>query len=238
MGNFSIGDYFKEEVIPWAWEFLTSEKWLGLDPNRLYVTYYPEDPETKTLWMDKVGLPEDHIIPVEDNFWDIGAGPCGPDTEIFYDRGEKYNNLAEDDPENYPGGENERYLEIWNLVFSQFNHMPDGTYPPLPHKNVDTGMGLERVVSVIQDTPTNFETDLFMPIIKQLESLSAGKKYNESKETDVSFKVIADHIRAVSFAIGDGALPSNEGRGYIIRRLIRRSVMHGQRFRNSRIILN
>lgn len=229
MGNFSIGDYFKEEVIPWAWEFLTSEKWLGLDPDRLYVTYYPKDPETKTLWMDKVGLPEDHIIPVEDNFWDIGAGPCGPDTEIFYDRGEKYNNLAEDDPENYPGGENERYLEIWNLVFSQFNHMPDGTYPPLPHKNVDTGMGLERVVSVIQDTPTNFETDLFMPIIKQLESLSDGKKYNDSKETDVSFKVIADHIRAVSFAIGDGALPSNEGRGYIIRRLIRRSVMHEQR---------
>ena len=122
----------------------------------------------------------------------------------------KYNNLAEDDPENYPGGENERYLEIWNLVFSQFNHMPDGTYPPLPHKNVDTGMGLERVVSVIQDTPTNFETDLFMPIIKQLESLSAGKKYNDSKELDVSFKVISDHIRAVSFAIGDGALPSNE----------------------------
>ena len=229
MGNFSIGDYFKEEVIPWAWEFLTSEKWLGLDPDRLYVTYYPKDPETKALWMDKVGLPEDHIIPVEDNFWDIGAGPCGPDTEIFYDRGEKYNNLAEDDPENYPGGENERYLEIWNLVFSQFNHMPDGTYPPLPHKNVDTGMGLERVVSVIQDTPTNFETDLFMPIIQQLEQLSAGKKYNASKDLDVSFKVIADHIRAVSFAIGDGALPSNEGRGYIIRRLIRRSVMHGQR---------
>ena len=229
MGNFSIGDYFKEEVIPWAWEFLTSEKWLALDPNRLYVTYYPKDPETKYLWMEKVGLPEDHIIPVEDNFWDIGAGPCGPDTEIFYDRGEKYQTLDEDDPENYPGGENERYLEIWNLVFSQFNHMPDGTYPPLPHKNVDTGMGLERVVSVIQDTPTNFETDLFMPIIQQLEQLSAGKKYNASKDLDVSFKVIADHIRAVSFAIGDGALPSNEGRGYIIRRLIRRSVMHGQR---------
>ena len=229
MGNFSIGDYFKEEVIPWAWEFLTSEKWLALDPNRLYVTYYPKDPETKQLWMEKVGLPEDHIIPVEDNFWDIGAGPCGPDTEIFYDRGEKYQTLDEDDPENYPGGENERYLEIWNLVFSQFNHMPDGTYPPLPHKNVDTGMGLERVVSVIQDTPTNFETDLFMPIIQQLEQLSAGKKYNASKDLDVSFKVIADHIRAVSFAIGDGALPSNEGRGYIIRRLIRRSVMHGQR---------
>ena len=188
--------------------------------------------------MDKVGLPEDHIIPVEDNFWDIGAGPCGPDTEIFYDRGEKYNNLAEDDPENYPGGENERYLEIWNLVFSQFNHMPDGTYPPLPHKNVDTGMGLERVVSVIQDTPTNFETDLFMPIIKQLESLSDGKKYNESKETDVSFKVIADHIRAVSFAIGDGGA-SFKRRSWIYHPSFNPSFCNARTtFRNSRFILN
>lgn len=229
MGNFSIGDYFKEEVIPWAWEFLTSDKWLGLEAERLYVTYYPEDEETKEIWMNKVGLPENHIIPVADNFWDIGAGPCGPDTEIFYDRGLDFQNLAEDDPENYPGGENERYLEIWNLVFSEFNHLPDGTYPPLPHKNVDTGMGLERVVSVLQNTPTNFETDLFMPIIQELESLSQDKHYGQDKATDVSFKVIADHIRAVSFAIGDGALPSNEGRGYIIRRLIRRSVMHGQR---------
>lgn len=229
LGNFSIGDYFKEEAIPWAWEFLTDEKWLAFNPELLYVTYYPEDTDTKRIWLEKVGLPENHIIPVADNFWDIGAGPCGPDTEIFYDRGSKYQDLPDGDPEMYPGGENERYLEIWNLVFSEFNHKPDGSYEPLPHKNVDTGMGLERVVSVIQDTPTNFETDLFMPIIRRLEELSDGKKYGANKADDTSFKVIADHIRAVSFAIGDGALPSNEGRGYILRRLIRRSVMHGQR---------
>src|SRR5699024_2522253 len=229
LGNFSIGDYFKEEAIEWAWEFLTGEKWLAFDPEKLFVTYYPEDTETKELWEAIPNFDNSHLVPVEDNFWDIGAGPCGPDTEIFYDRGESYNNLAEDDPENYPGGENERWLEIWNLVFSEFNHMPDDTYVPLPHKNVDTGMGLERLVSVIQDTPTNFETDLFMPIIERIETLTDGVKYSESNEGKVSFKVIADHIRAVAFAISDGALPSNEGRGYIIRRLIRRSVMHGRR---------
>ncbi|RLK62987.1 alanine--tRNA ligase [Atopobacter sp. AH10] len=228
LGNFSIGNYFKHEAIPWAWEFLTDkEKGLGLDPERLYVTYYPEDTETKELWI-KNGVDESHIYPVDDNFWDLGAGPCGPDTEIFYDRGEAYQDLEDDDPENYPGGENERYLEIWNLVFSQFNHQADDSYVPLPHKNVDTGMGLERVTSVIQDTPTNFETDLFMPIIRQVESLT-GAHYDDSEEIKVSFKVIADHARAVTFAISDGALPSNEGRGYIIRRLIRRSVMHGNR---------
>ena len=155
----------------------------------------------------------------EDNFWDIGEGPSGPDSEIFYDRGEEFNNLADDDPENYPGGENERWLEIWNIVFSQFNHKPDGTYEPLPHKNIDTGMGLERVVSVFQDAPTNFETDLFLPIIHEVEKLS-GKKYGVDKNDDVSFKVIADHARAITFAIGDGAIPSNEGRGYVIRRYL------------------
>ena len=164
----------------------------------------------------------------EDNFWDIGEGPSGPDSEIFYDRGEEFNNLADDDPENYPGGENERWLEIWNIVFSQFNHKPDGTYEPLPHKNIDTGMGLERVVSVFQDAPTNFETDLFLPIIHEVEKLS-GKKYGVDKNDDVSFKVIADHARAITFAIGDGAIPSNEGRGYVIRRLLRRAVMHGKK---------
>lgn len=237
LGNFSIGDYFKEEAIPWAWEFLTDEKWLGFDPELLYVTYYPEDTDTKRIWQEVVGLPENHIVAVADNFWDIGAGPCGPDTEIFYDRGEKYQDLPDGDPEMYPGGENERYLEIWNLVFSEFNHKPDGSYEPLPHKNVDTGMGLERVVSVIQDTRTNFETDLFMPIIRRLEQLSDGKQYGEDQEMDTSFKVIADHIRAVSFAIGDRALPSNEGRGYILRRLIRRSVMHGQKLGIQRLFL-
>ena len=237
LGNFSIDEYFKEEVIPWAWEFLTGEEWLAFDPELLYVTYYPQDEDTKRIWMEKVGLSEDHIVPIEDNFWDIGAGPCGPDTEIFYDRGPAYQDLPDEDPEMYPGGENERYLEIWNLVFSEFNHKPDGSYEALPHKNVDTGMGLERVVSIIQDAPTNFETDLFMPIIKKIEALSNGVRYGEDNKVDTSFKVIADHIRAVSFAIGDRALPSNEGRGYILRRLIRRSVMHGQKLGINRLFL-
>lgn len=228
LGNFSIGDYFKEEAIHWAWEFLTSEKWLGFKPEDLYVTYYPEDLETKGIWEKIPDFISDHLIIDEDNFWDIGSGPCGPNTEIYFDRGEEYNNLPADHPESYPSGENERWLEIWNLVFSEFNHMPDGTFQPLPHKNIDTGMGLERLVSVIQETPTNFETDLFMPIIKQTEAIS-GVDYELAEDLKVSFKVIADHIRAVGFAISDGALPSNEGRGYIIRRLIRRSVMHGRR---------
>ncbi|MDT2199976.1 alanine--tRNA ligase [Enterococcus faecalis] len=229
LGNFSIGDYFKNEAIHWAWEFLTGAEWLAFDPEKLYVTVYPKDTEAKRIWRDEVGLSEDHIIDVEDNFWDIGAGPSGPDTEIFYDRGEEFLDIPEDDPENYPGGENERYLEIWNLVFSEFNHTPEDTYEPLPHKNIDTGMGLERVVSIIQDAPTNFETDLFMPIIHAVEALGTNVKFGDAPQTDVSFKVIADHIRALSFAIGDGALPSNEGRGYVLRRLLRRAVMHGKK---------
>ncbi|HDV0849274.1 alanine--tRNA ligase [Enterococcus faecalis] len=229
LGNFSIGDYFKNEAIHWAWEFLTGAEWLAFDPEKLYVTVYPKDTEAKRIWRDEVGLSEDHIIDVEDNFWDIGAGPSGPDTEIFYDRGEEFLDIPEDDPENYPGGENERYLEIWNLVFSEFNHTPEDAYEPLPHKNIDTGMGLERVVSIIQDAPTNFETDLFMPIIHAVEALGTNVKYGDAPQTDVSFKVIADHIRALSFAIGDGALPSNEGRGYVLRRLLRRAVMHGKK---------
>lgn len=229
LGNFSIGDYFKNEAIHWAWEFLTGAEWLAFDPEKLYVTVYPKDTEAKRIWRDEVGLSEDHIIDVEDNFWDIGAGPSGPDTEIFYDRGEEFLDIPEDDPENYPGGENERYLEIWNLVFSEFNHTPEDTYEPLPHKNIDTGMGLERVVSIIQDAPTNFETDLFMPIIHAVEALGTNVKYGDAPQTDVSFKVIADHIRALSFAIGDGAIPSNEGRGYVLRRLLRRAVMHGKK---------
>ncbi|MCT7670751.1 MAG: alanine--tRNA ligase [Lactobacillus iners] len=229
LGNFSVGDYFKEEVIPWAWEFLTSDKWLGLDPDKLYVTVYPKDTDAYRLWHEVVGLPESHIVQLEDNFWDIGEGPCGPDSEIFYDRGQENNDVAEDDPENFPGGENARYLEIWNIVFSQYNHLANGKYVDQPHKNIDTGMGLERVVSVIQDAPTNFETDLFMPIIKQTEKLSDGKQYNKVPEDDVAFKIIADHVRAVSFAIADGALPSNSGRGYVLRRLIRRADLNGKR---------
>lgn len=228
LGNFSVGDYFKNEVIPWAWELLTSDELFGFDPERLYITYYPKDHDAYNRWRE-VGVAEDHLIADEDNFWDIGQGPSGPDTEIFYDRGQEFNNLADDDPENYPGGENERYLEIWNIVFSQFNHTPEDTYEPLPHKNIDTGMGLERVVSIFENAPTNFETDLFMPLIKQAEEFSGTKKYGQNKEDDIQFKIIADHIRTITFAIGDGALPSNVGRGYVIRRLLRRAVVAGKK---------
>ncbi|MDA7027681.1 alanine--tRNA ligase [Bacillus sp. CLL-7-23] len=226
LGNFSIGDYFKEEAIEWAWEFLTDEKWIGFDPERLSVTVHPEDNEAYEMWAKKIGIPEERIIRLEGNFWDIGEGPSGPNTEIFYDRGEAYGNDPAD-PELYPGGENERYLEVWNLVFSEFNHNPDGSYTPLPKKNIDTGMGLERMVSVIQDAQTNYDTDLFMPIIEATESIS-GEKYGISKEKDTAFKVVADHIRTVAFAVGDGALPSNEGRGYVIRRLLRRAVRYAK----------
>ena len=226
LGNFSIGDYFKEEAIAWAWEFLTDEKWIGFDPERLSVTIHPEDQEAYDLWHQKIGVPEERIIRLEGNFWDIGEGPSGPNTEIFYDRGPEYGNDPAD-PELYPGGENERYLEIWNLVFSEFNHNPDGTYTPLPKKNIDTGMGLERMASVVQNVETNFDTDLFMPIIKATEEISQTQ-YGKDKNTDVAFKVIADHTRTVAFAIGDGALPSNEGRGYVLRRLLRRAVRYAK----------
>jgi len=235
MGNFSIGDYFKEEVIPWAWELLTSPEWYGLDKNLLYVTVYPKDQEAKRIWQEKTDLPDGHIYEVEDNFWDIGEGPSGPDSEIFFDRGLAFQDLPDNDPEMYPGGENERYLEIWNIVFSQFNHLPGLTdnakYPELPHKNIDTGMGLERVVTVFQNGRTNFDTDLFLPIIQATEKLSDKIAYDGTKdsETNTSFKVIADHVRAITFAIGDGALPTNEGRGYVIRRLLRRAVLHGRK---------
>ncbi|WP_342568011.1 alanine--tRNA ligase [Psychrobacillus sp. FSL K6-4046] len=222
LGNFSIGEYFKKEAIHWAWEFLTDEKWMGFEPEKLSITIHPEDEEAYVIWKDEIGIPEERIIRLEGNFWDIGEGPSGPNSEIFYDRGETYGNDV-NDPELYPGGENDRYLEIWNLVFSEFNHNPDHTYTPLPKQNIDTGMGLERMASVVQNVPTNFDTDLFMPIIEQTETI-AGKKYRQNKENDVAFKVIADHIRTVAFAIGDGALPSNEGRGYVLRRLLRRAV--------------
>jgi len=232
LGNFSIGEYFKVEAIEWAWEFLTSEKWIGWDPELLSVTIHPEDNEAYDIWRNTIGLPEERIIRLEGNFWDIGEGPSGPNTEIFYDRGPEYGNDPSD-PELYPGGENDRYLEVWNLVFSQFNHNPDGTYTPLPKKNIDTGMGLERMASVVQNVPTNFDTDLFIPIIRATEEIS-GEKYGQNKETDVAFKVIADHIRTVAFAVGDGALPSNEGRGYVLRRLLRRAVRYAKQININR----
>ncbi|MEC0167264.1 alanine--tRNA ligase [Paenibacillus graminis] len=227
LGNFSIGDYFKEEAITWAWEFLTGKEWIGFDPNRISVTVYAEDEEAFKLWNEKVGLPAERIIKLgDDNFWDIGEGPCGPCSEIFYDRGEAYGSDLSD-PEMYPGGENERWLEVWNLVFSQFNHNKDGSYTPLPNKNIDTGAGLERFASILQDVDSNFDTDLFQPIIQKTAKL-AGVTYKDNLEQDIALKVIADHIRTVTFAVGDGVLPSNEGRGYIIRRLLRRAVRYGK----------
>lgn len=226
LGNFSVGDYFKEEAIVWAWEFLTDPRWMGLNPDRLSVTIHPDDDEAYRIWKEKIGLPDERIIRLEDNFWDIGEGPSGPNTEIFYDRGESL--CDPNDPECYPGGENERYLEIWNLVFSQFNHNPDGTYTPLPKKNIDTGMGLERMASVMQDVPTNYDTDLFQPII-QATCEKAGVVYGKEENTDIALKVIADHVRTIVFAVSDGALPSNEGRGYVIRRLLRRAVRYGRK---------
>ncbi|WP_047426324.1 alanine--tRNA ligase [Staphylococcus schweitzeri] len=226
LGNFSIGDYFKKEAIEFAWEFLTSDKWMGMEPDKLYVTIHPEDMEAYNIWHNDIGLEESRIIRIEGNFWDIGEGPSGPNTEIFYDRGEAY---GQDDPaeEMYPGGENERYLEVWNLVFSEFNHNKDHSYTPLPNKNIDTGMGLERMASVSQNVRTNYETDLFMPIMNEIEKVS-GKEYLVNSEQDVAFKVIADHIRTIAFAISDGALPANEGRGYVLRRLLRRAVRFSQ----------
>ncbi|MDW3924617.1 alanine--tRNA ligase [Staphylococcus saprophyticus] len=226
LGNFSIGDYFKQEAIEFAWEFLTSEKWMAMEPQLLYVTIHPEDKEAYRIWNEDIGLEESRIIRIEGNFWDIGEGPSGPNTEIFYDRGEDF---GQDDPaeEMYPGGENERFLEVWNLVFSEFNHNKDHTYTPLPNKNIDTGMGLERMASLAQNVRTNYETDLFMPIIHEVEKVS-GKTYLENDNYDVAFKVIADHIRTIAFAIADGALPANEGRGYVLRRLLRRAVRFSQ----------
>ena len=222
LGNFSIGEYFKKEAIEWAWEFLTDEKWMAFEGEKLSITIHPEDEEAYAIWRDEIGIPEERLIRLEGNFWDIGEGPSGPNSEIFYDRGESYGNDLTD-PELYPGGENDRYLEIWNLVFSEFNHNPDHTYTPLPKQNIDTGMGLERITSVVQNVPTNFDTDLFIPIIRQTEQIS-GKVYRDNETDDTAFKVIADHVRTVAFAIGDGALPSNEGRGYVLRRLLRRAV--------------
>ncbi|VTS12804.1 alanine--tRNA ligase [Streptococcus pseudoporcinus] len=229
LGNFSIGDYFRDEAIEWGFELLTSPEWFDFPKDKLYMTYYPADTDSYNRWI-ALGVDPSHLIPLEENFWEIGAGPSGPDTEIFFDRGPAFDpenigiRLLEDDIEN------DRYIEIWNIVLSQFNadpKVPRSEYKELPSKNIDTGAGLERLVAVMQGAKTNFETDLFMPIIQEVEKLS-GKSYDQDGD-NMSFKVIADHIRALSFAIGDGALPGNEGRGYVLRRLLRRAVMHGRR---------
>ena len=228
LGNFSIGDYFKKEAITWAWEFLTSEKWIGFDPKRLYVTVYPDDEETYNLWI-KTGMLESHISRNPDNFWEIGRGPGGPDTEIYYDRGRKYDPLNIGEKLFFDDIENDRYVELWNIVFSQYDcrpgEVPRSEYKELPQKNIDTGMGLERLVCFLQDGETNFDTDLFLPIIKATETY-AKHNYGEN-EYKMSYRVIADHIRTVTFALADGALFSNEGRGYVLRRVLRRAVRYG-----------
>ncbi len=226
MGNFSIGDYFKEEAISYAYELLTSEKWFAIPKEKLYVTVYQHDEEAYQKWIS-LGFKEDHLIKLEGNFWEIGEGPCGPDSEIFYDRGERF------DPDHNAleklrnDEDQERYIEIWNNVFSQFNAqniVPREKYKELPHKNIDTGAGLERWCCIFQDVDSNFDTDLFQPIIHRIEDLS-DMLYNG----EMAFKVIADHIRAITFALGDGAHFENVGRGYVLRRLLRRSVRFGKK---------
>ena len=221
LGNFSFGDYFKKEAITWAWEFLTEV--LELDTNKLYVTVYPEDEEAYDIWHNIVGLADERIFKLEDNFWEIGEGPCGPDSEIFYDLGPE---RGCGKPTCNVGCDCDRYLEIWNLVFTQFYKTKDGSYEPLEKKNIDTGAGLERLASVIQQKESNFETDLLFPIMQRVIDVCHGD-YN-NKEQKIAVKVIGDHIRAVTMMIGDGILPSNEGRGYVLRRILRRAVRFGR----------
>lgn len=222
LGNFSFGDYFKEEVIPWAWDFLTKE--LELPADKLWVSIYPKDDEAYKIWTEKTTVNPKQIVRMEDNFWEIGTGPCGPDSEIYIDLGEERGCGS---PDCAPGCDCDRYLEIWNLVFTQYDHTETGEYVPLAKKNIDTGAGLERLASVVQCKPTNFETDLLYPIIEYASRIS-GVSYNENERSDVSLKVIADHARSITVMVMDGILPSNEGRGYVLRRILRRAVRHGR----------
>lgn len=223
LGNFSIGDYFKKEAIGFAVELLFDEKWFGFDKNKIYITYYTKDLDAKKYWMDN-GVSEDHLIPLDSNFWEIGEGPCGPDTEMFYDRGEKYDKRGKELIER--DIENDRFIEIWNIVFSQYNSkegVAREDYKELPSKNIDTGCGLERLCCVMQGVDTNYDTDLFMPIIKKTEEISNVKYTGQ-----MAFKVIADHVRTVTFAVADGATLSNEGRGYVLRRVLRRASKYAK----------
>ncbi len=224
LGNFSFGDYFKEKAIAFAWDLLTSG--YGLAKDRLWVSIFLDDDEASELWQKTVSVPEDRIVRFgeKDNFWAMGdTGPCGPCSEIHYDRGEAH----ACGPDCRLGCECDRYLEVWNLVFMQFNRDASGKMTPLPRPSIDTGMGLERIVSILQDAPTNFETDLIYPVIEKAQNLS-GKRIGESAEADVAMKVIADHSRAAAFLIGDGVLPSNDGRGYVLRRIMRRAIRYGR----------
>ena len=222
LGNFSFGDYFKGEAIPWAWEFLTEV--VELPKDKLWVTVYPDDDEAIEIWKSQPGFPADHIVKLDDNFWEIGPGPCGPDSEIYIDLGEERGCGS---PDCAVGCDCDRYLEIWNLVFTQYDKQEDGSYANLAHKNIDTGCGLERLASVVQNKRTNFETDLLYPIIEYAAGV-AGVEYGKDDKTDISLKVIADHARSMAIMIMDGILPSNEGRGYVLRRILRRAIRHGR----------
>ena len=227
LGNWSIGDYFKHESLAYSWEFLTSPKWIGFDPDRIYVTMYPDDEETYKIWTEEIGLNPNHILKSMDNYWQIGEGPCGPDSEIYYDRGPEYDPEGIGEDLFFKEMENDRYVELWNNVFSQYD-AKEGVdrkdFKELPQKNIDTGMGLERLVCFIQGGETNFDTDLFLPIIHEVEKYT-NVKYQDNK---MAFRVIADHIRTCTFALADGATFSNEGRGYVLRRVIRRAMRYAR----------
>ena len=232
LGNFSFGDYFKKEAIHWAWEFLTSPEWVGLDPDRLYPSVFagnettPADDEAFRIWNEEIGIPAERIFKFgkEENFWEHGSGPCGPCSEIYYDRGEKYGCGK---PGCTVGCDCDRYIEVWNVVFSQFDNDGEGHYTELKQKNIDTGMGLERLAVVCQDVDSLFDVDTVMNITNKVSEIT-GAHYGESHEKDVSLRVITDHIRSATFMICDGVLPSNEGRGYVLRRLLRRAARHGK----------
>ena len=231
LGNFSFGDYFKHEVIPWAWEFLTVN--LEIPKEDLWVTVYKDDDEAYNIWKDVIGIPEEKIIRLgkDDNFWELEVGPSGPCSEIYVDRGLEYGSADE-----RPGGEGDRFIEVWNLVFTQFDKDEEGNYDPLSHPSIDTGMGLERIATVLQRTDNIFEIDAIKDIIGEIAKVS-GKKYGEDKKADISFRVITDHIRAMTFMISDTIVPSNEGRGYVLRRLIRRAARHGRKLGIERAFL-
>ena len=226
LGNFSFGDYFKHEAIAWSWEFLTSPDWVGLDPERLYPSVYEKDDEAFNIWRDEIGIPESRITRLgkDDNFWEHGSGPCGPCSEIYFDRGEEYGCGK---PDCAPGCDCDRYMEVWNNVFSQFDNDGNGNYSDLIQKNIDTGMGLERLAVVCQGVDSLFDVDTVMNITHKVSEIT-GAHYGDSHKTDVSLRVITDHIRASVMMISDGILPSNEGRGYVLRRLLRRAASHGK----------
>ena len=226
LGNFSFQDYFKEEVIPWAWEFLTSDEWMAIPKDRLHISVYEEDDEAYDIWTKKVGIAPDHMVRLgkEDNFWEHGSGPCGPCSEIYFDRGPEYGCGK---PTCGVGCDCDRYMEIWNLVFSQFDADGKGHYERLARPNIDTGMGLERLACVMQGVGNLFEVDTVQSVLHHVEHI-ANKTYGENDKTDISIRVITDHIRSCTFMVSDGILPSNEGRGYVLRRLLRRAARHGR----------